>query len=252
MKLSAVIITLNEEKNLERCLKSLVEVADEIIVVDSFSVDGTEEIARRFHATFIVHKFEGHIEQKNFALHQAQYQWILSLDADESLDDVLKESIIAVKNSSVCAGYEMNRLTNYCGKWIRHCGWYPDIKLRLVRNGKAEWGGTNPHDKLIMKTNDTIGHLKGDILHFSYYTKEDHYKQIEYFGKIAANEMFRKGKKVTRLGVVIKVAAQFVKSYLFKRGFLDGKAGWLISVRSSFATYRKYDLLRELRASSDN
>ena len=250
MKLSAVIITLNEEKNLERCLRSLQGVADEIIVVDSFSTDQTEEIALRYSASFIPNKFEGHIQQKNFALRQARYEWILSLDADEALDDVLRASIIKVKNGSHRNGYEMNRLTNYCGKWIRHCGWYPDKKLRLVRNGMAEWGGTNPHDRLVLSKSETPGHLRGDLLHYSYYTNEDHYKQIEYFGKIAANEMYRKGIKVNKLWVMLKVAAQFVKSYLLRLGFLDGKAGWLISVRSAYATHRKYELLMALWLSS--
>ena len=246
MKLSAVIITLNEEKNLERCLQSLVGLADEVIVVDSYSTDRTGEIADRFHAQFIVHKFEGHIQQKNFALQQAQYEWILSLDADEAIDDVLRDSILGVKHSSDKDGYTMRRLTNYCGKWIRYCGWYPDVKLRLVRNGKAEWGGTNPHDRLELKQGNITGHLQGDILHYSYYNSEDHYKQIEYFGRIAAQEMFRKRIRVTSLVVAVKVVAHWVKCYLLKLGFLDGKAGWLISIRSAYATRRKYQMLRAL------
>lgn len=246
MKLSAVIITLNEEKNLERCLSSLVGVADEVIVIDSFSIDRTEEIAKMFQAKFIGHKFEGHIQQKNFALQQAQYEWILSLDADEALDSTLRDSIIHAKSSGEMKGYTMNRLTNYCGKWIRHCGWYPDTKLRMVRNGSAEWRGTNPHDRLEMKQREKTGHLSGDILHYSYYTREDHYKQIEYFGRIAAHEMFHKGIRVSSLVVALKVFAQFMKSYLFKLGFLDGSAGWLISVRSAYATRRKYQLLSRM------
>jgi glycosyltransferase involved in cell wall biosynthesis len=246
MKLSAVIITLNEEKNLGRCLDSLVGLADEIIVVDSFSSDKTSEIALRYGAIFILNKFEGHIQQKNFALQQAQGDWILSLDADEALDKDLIASIkqvISDENENL--GYTMNRLTNYCGKWIRHCGWYPDTKLRLVRNGKAEWRGVNPHDKLELTDALPPGHLKGDILHYSYYTMEDHYKQIEYFGSIAAKEMYSRGKKVPRFTSIIKTAAQFFKSFFLKLGILDGIAGWNISIRSAYATHRKYALLRD-------
>lgn len=247
MKLSAVIITLNEERNLARCLTSLQGLADEIIVVDSFSSDQTEEIALRFGAKFILNKFEGHIQQKNFALLQARGEWILSLDADEALDNCLRESIKGVLNrQDQKSGYTMNRLTNYCGKWIRHCGWYPDTKLRLIRNGTAEWRGVNPHDKLELMDSLISGHLQGDILHYSYYSKEDHYKQIEYFGGIAANEMFARNKKVSLAFSTIKMTAQFFKSYILRLGFLDGVAGWNVSIRSAFATYRKYAMLRAL------
>jgi len=246
MKLSAVIITLNEEKNLARCLDSLAGLVDEIIIVDSFSSDNTSEIAQRFGAIFIHNKFEGHIQQKNFALQQAHGDWILSLDADEALDEDLSASIRkAVSDENEILGYTMNRLTNYCGKWIRHCGWYPDTKLRLVRNGKAEWRGINPHDKLELTDATAPGHLKGDILHYSYYTTEDHYRQIEYFGRIAAKEMYARGKKVPQIISIIKTAAQFFKSFVLKLGILDGEAGWNISIRSAYATYRKYTLLRE-------
>ena len=247
MKLSVVIITLNEERNLARCLTSLEGLADEIIVVDSFSSDRTKDIALSFNAKFILNKFEGHIQQKNFALLQAQGDWILSLDADEALDNCLRESIKMVLDCpDQKFGYTMNRLTNYCGKWIRHCGWYPDTKLRMIRNGKAEWRGVNPHDKLELMESNNSGHLQGDILHYSYYSKEDHYKQIEYFGSIAAKEMFASNKKVSLAFSTIKMIAQFLKSYFLRLGFLDGVAGWNVSVRSAFATHRKYAILREL------
>jgi len=245
MKLSAVIITLNEEKNLDRCLKSLSGIADEIVVVDSFSIDRTADIAHNHGAVFIRNKFEGHIQQKNFALAQAQFDWILSLDADEALDDILRISISEVKRNGIYPAYTMNRLTNYCGKWIRHCGWYPDTKLRLVRKQMAQWTGVNPHDKLELIKSENVGHLKGDILHYSYYSKQDHYTQIEFFGKIAAREMYQRGIKVSRWLTFIKVLAQFIKSFFIKAGFMDGRAGWHISIRSAFATYRKYELLRK-------
>lgn len=246
MKLSAAIITFNEERNLERCLKSLEGIADEIIVVDSFSTDATRNIAERYGARFIEHAFEGHIQQKNYALDQTAGDWILSLDADEALDETLRASIRSFKALPSGTGYTMNRLTNYCGHWVRHCGWYPDTKLRLIRRGKARWAGVNPHDKLCLLNDERPVHLQGDILHYSYYTREDHLKQIEYFGNIAARELHERGVRVSLATVVLKVIAQFVKSYVIKAGFFDGSAGFTISRLSAFATWRKYQILRAL------
>jgi glycosyltransferase involved in cell wall biosynthesis len=248
MKLSVVIITFNEERNIERCLLSVQELADEILVVDSFSKDKTLEICEKYQAKVIQNPFEGHIQQKNFAMQQAQFDWILSLDADEALSDELLKSIKHIKSISKqeINLFEMNRLTNYCGAWVKHCGWYPDTKVRLVNRQFAKWGGVNPHDKLEGSKQEKVAFLKGDILHYSYYTKEDHLKQIEYFSKIAAGELVKQGKNVGQLTVYLKMAAQFFKSFVLKKGFLDGKTGWQISKLSAFATYRKYSLLRSL------
>src|SRR3954465_7519353 len=147
LPLSAVIITFNEEKNIARCLDSLIGIVDDVVVIDSFSTDKTEEICKSKGVRFIQHVFEGHIQQKNWAITQAKFPHILSLDADEALDETLKQSILLLKNNWQKDGYYMNRLTNYCGKWIRHCGWYPDKKLRLWDSRKGHWTGTNPHDK---------------------------------------------------------------------------------------------------------
>lgn len=246
MKLSAVIITFNEERNIRRCIESLQGVADEIVVVDSYSTDGTRTIAESLGARFLEHPFEGHIQQKNYALSCANHEWILSLDADEALDDALRASILEVKQSGTAAGYSMNRLTNYCGHWVRYCGWYPDTKVRLIRSGKGTWCGTNPHDRLDLHEKQKAIHLKGDILHYSYYKPEDHHKQIEYFGDIAARELFRKQKKVGWPMIFLKVVVQFIKSYFLKLGLLDGSTGWTISRLSAYATWRKYTKLKAL------
>jgi glycosyltransferase involved in cell wall biosynthesis len=215
-------------------------------VIDSYSTDGTQKIAETRGARFIQHAFEGHIQQKNVALSHASFEWILSLDADEALDETLRQSILKVKDSGNSDGYSMNRLTNYCGHWVKHCGWYPDTKVRLVRNGKARWTGINPHDRLELTEGAKPQHLTGDILHYSYYTLDDHRKQIEYFGNIAARELFNRKKKITWLMVFAKVIAQFVKSYILKLGILDGSAGWTISRMSAYATWRKYSMLKNL------
>src|ERR1700741_2612456 len=165
-QLSVVIITFNEEKNIARCLDSVKEIADDIVVVDSFSKDKTKEICLAKGARFVEHAFEGHIQQKNWAITQAEFPHVLSLDADEALDETLRKSILEVKNNWNKEGYYMNRLTNYCGNWVKHCGWYPDKKLRLWDSRKGSWTGINPHDKYEMKEGDkTTGYLKGDILH---------------------------------------------------------------------------------------
>jgi len=243
--ISVAIITYNEERNIQRCLESVQQIAEEIIIVDSFSTDQTEHISNEFNVRFIQNKFEGHIQQKNVALQLCSNAWVLSLDADEALSNELIESIVAWKKTHPSKNaYSFHRLTNYCGKWVRHCGWYPDEKIRLVRKGKATWGGVNPHDKLIVE--GSTGKIEGDILHYSYYTKDDHLKQIDYFGKIAANEMYRIGKKTALLLIYLKTIVQFIKSFVIKRGFLDGKTGFQISYLSAFATYRKYSLLRHM------
>lgn len=246
LKLSVVIITRNEEKNIGRCLDSVKGVADDVIVVDSFSTDKTEEICKSKGVRFVQHVFEGHIEQKNYAVTLTEYPNVLSLDADEALDDKLKNSIIEVKENWQYDGYEMNRLTNYCGTWIKHCGWYPDRKLRLFDKTKGKWGGINPHDKYEMQAGSTIGRLKGDILHYSYYTIEDHYKQIEYFTTINAKASFDKGKHAPVWKLYSAPVVKFIKDYFIRRGFLDGQAGRQICRLSAWATYVKYKKLRAL------
>jgi glycosyltransferase involved in cell wall biosynthesis len=245
-KLSVVIITRNEEKNIGRCIDSVKDIADDVVVIDSFSTDRTEEICKSKGARFIQHAFEGHIEQKNYALTYTKYPHVLSLDADEALDNTLKKDIETVKKNWNKDGYEMNRLTNYCGTWIRHCGWYPDRKLRLFDKSKGKWGGTNPHDKFEMHSGSNLGRLKGDILHYSYYTIDDHYKQIEYFTTINANASFDQGKHAPIWKLYLAPVVKFIKDYFVRLGFLDGQAGWQICRLSAWATYVKYKKLREL------
>ncbi len=244
-KLSVVIITFNEERNIGRCIESVREVADEIVVVDSFSTDKTKEICEKYNVKFIKHTFEGYIIQKNFAITQATYPHQLSLDADEALSSELKTEILKIKNNWKHDGYRINRLTNYCGKWIRHCGWYPDTKLRLYDSRKGLWGGVDPHDKFEMTQDSTIGFLKGDILHYSYYTIEEHIRQAKKFSAIAAKEMILKHKHVGLLQVIVKPVAKFIRDYFLHLGFLDGKAGFTISRISAYANFLKYNKIRQ-------
>ncbi len=248
IKLSVVIITFNEEKNIERCLLSVKDVADEIVVLDSFSTDETQNICAKYGVKFYQHAFDGHIQQKNRAVTFASHPHVLSLDADEALDKTLSGSIIKVKENFNKDGYYMNRLTNYCGHWVKHCGWYPDQKLRLWDCRKGQWTGINPHDKYELAGGDkNTGHLMGDILHYSYYTVEDHYRQVEYFTGISAKAYFEKGKRSSLFKLIVNPVAKFIDHYFLKLGFLDGRAGYLISRISAYATYLKYKKLRNLQ-----
>ena len=245
-KLSVVIITFNEERNIGRCIDSVLSIADEILVVDSFSTDGTKKISIAKGATFIEHEFNGHIEQKNWARLQAQFEYILSLDADEALTPELLESIKEAKNKSDFQVYAMNRLTNYCGTWIHHSSWYPDVKTRLFTKDSGEWGGRNPHDKYIVRKGFKVGKLKGNLLHYSFYTRQDHLNQIEKFSSISAKAMYEKGTKYPEIKKWYKAVARFIKIYLVHRGFLDGKAGFDIARFSAQAVYLKYAKLKKL------
>jgi glycosyltransferase involved in cell wall biosynthesis len=250
VQLSVVIITFNEERNIGRCIDAVRSIADDVVVVDSFSTDRTEEICREKGVRFISHVFEGHIEQKNWSITQAKFPHILSLDADEAPDEVLCRSILEVKKNWTHDGYTMNRLTNYCGQWIRHCGWYPDTKLRLWDSRKGAWGGINPHDKYeLHEVGATEKKLTGDILHYSYYSVEEHYKQADKFSTIAAKALHAQGKKAGFWVPVLKATAKFIRNYFLKTGFLDGRYGWIICRITAYETWQKYTKLRQFHKS---
>ncbi len=246
-KLSVVIITYNEEKNIGRCIDSIRDIADDIVVVDSFSTDKTKQIVKENGARCIEHKFEGHIQQKNWAISQAKYPHILSLDADEMPDDTLKQEIIKIKEHWQYDGYTFNRLNNYCGKWLKHCGWYPDRKLRLWDSSKGSWGGENPHDTFQMIEGSKIAHIKGDLLHYSFYSISGHILQVNKFTDIGAKAAFVKGKRSSTLKIFILPKWKFIRDYIFKLGFLDGLTGYTVCKISAHATFLKYVKLRKIQ-----
>jgi glycosyltransferase involved in cell wall biosynthesis len=247
VKISAVIITFNEERHIGRCLKSVERVADEVMVVDSFSTDKTREICSGRNVKFIQHDFEGHIQQKNYAVSQAAYHHVLSLDADEELSDTLIQSIIAVKADWRCDGYAFNRLTNYCGKWIRHSGWYPDTKTRMWDRSKGRWGGVNPHDRVEMDDGCRVCHLAGDLHHYSYLTIKDHINQINSFSEIAARAAHARGIRAGLVAdIVLNPFLTFFKKYILKLGILDGYEGFLIAIHTAYGKFLKYIKLREM------
>lgn len=246
VRISAVIITFNEERNIERCLKSLIGVADEVLVVDSYSADRTEEICRKYKAKFLKHRFIGYSEQKNWANLQAESPYILSLDADEALSDRLRASILEVKNNWTHDSYYFSRLTNYCGKWIRHTSWYPSRKLRLWDSRKGNWGGMDVHETYFLQRGASKHFLKGDLLHYSYYTISEHVLQINKYSSLMARSYFERGRKVSLLNVMLHVCWRFIKDYLIKAGFLDGHYGFVVSAMSSHEVFLKYVKLRNL------
>ncbi|HEB82683.1 MAG TPA: glycosyltransferase family 2 protein [Gammaproteobacteria bacterium] len=238
-KISACIISFNEEKKIEDCLKSLQGIADEIVVVDSNSTDNTVAIAAKYTDRIINQDFLGFIEQKNFALEQASHDWILSLDCDERLSEELRQSILAIKDTIEQAdAYSMARKTFYVYRWLNHC-WYPDLKTRLFNRKTAHWGGTNPHDHIITEGSNIV-RLAGDIQHYSFDSISDHLKTIDRFTEIGAQELIRKNRSFTVFSPLTHSSWLFFKIYILKRGFLDGFAGLVVATLSFMHVFIKY------------
>jgi glycosyltransferase involved in cell wall biosynthesis len=241
--ISAVVITFNEGHHLEKCLRALQQVADEIIVVDSYSTDNTVEVAKDCGATVFQQNWKGYSEQKNDGNSMAKYNWILSIDADEVLDSELIESISNwKKNAPTPAAFK--RMTNYCGRFIKHGGWYPDIKTRVFNKTQAKWEGTI-HEILPNINKEDVSVLNGHCLHYSYYTVEQHYAQADKFTSIQALDLFNKGKKSPLFKRIFSPFAKFCTDYFFRLGFLDGRAGFIIARISAYATHLKYKKLHE-------
>ncbi|MGD1847455.1 MAG: glycosyltransferase family 2 protein [Salibacteraceae bacterium] len=246
--ISAVIITLNEERNIGRCLASIQPVVDEIIVIDSCSTDRTAAICEEYEVRFIKRKWAGYAQTKNFANGLANHQYVLSIDADEALSPALQLEIEKAKGKGLEGIYSFNRLTNYCGHWVRHGGWYPDVKARLFPKSVANWEGNYVHEEIQFSGNPTKQHLQGDLLHYSIYSVKDHLDRVEKYTDLGAQKMLAAGKKGGRISGVLSAFSRFVRMYFLKLGFLDGWAGWKISTISAKASYLRYRKLEHLRA----
>lgn len=245
--LSVVIITFNEEQNIARCLNSVRSLADEVIVLDSYSTDNTVAIARSFGATVYFEKFRGYIGQKNLAMQYASNNYILSLDADEALDERLAASILEEKKSLLHRAYSMNRCTSYCGHFIRHGLWYPDRKIRLFDRRVAKWGGLNPHDKIVVQEGFPVCHLQGDILHYSFNSVDDHIWQNNRLSSIAATSLYNIDKRSSWFKMLVRPAWAFINGYFFRRGFLDGADGFTIAVNTAHQVFLKYNKLYRMQ-----
>lgn len=241
--ISAVIITYNEIKNIERCIDSLVSVCDEILIIDSFSTDGTVELAKSKGCKVHQLEWQGYSASKNRGNQLAMHDWILSLDADECLSPELQSSIAkSIKTQNKV--YSLQRITNYCGKWIKHSGWYPDVKPRLFHRDKCHWEGDFVHEKLQCSAAETEV-LQGKLLHYSYYSKDEFITREKKYAHLAAAR--DKDKGITYLGSVLSATNRFIRMYLLKLGILDGREGLeiaLISARSKFWKFAEYKKLK--------
>jgi glycosyltransferase involved in cell wall biosynthesis len=238
--ISAVIITKDEERNIGRCLNSLTEVADEIIVVDSFSTDKTSLICQNHNVHFVQKEWTGYAETKNYGISLATHPFLLSVDADEALSEELRLEIINLKKNGLTSdAYRINRLTNYCGKWIYHCGWYPDYTIRLWRKECGLWKGLI-HEEVELAPDLSINRLKGNLLHYSYYSVNEHIQQMVRFTDLMADDLYKKRKKVLLLKMIFSPMVKFLKSYFIRGGFRDGFSGLVICILSSMATFLKY------------
>lgn len=245
--ISAVIITYNEELAVGRCLDSLTGVADEIIVVDSFSTDRTAEICAARDVKFVTHPFADYIRQKNYANELATGDYILSIDADEALSDELRATLLEWKKSTPQAeAYKISRRNNYCGQWIRYSGWYPDRKIRMWKKGSGNWGGPVPHEVVVMQPGTQTSQLEGDILHWSYASVAEHEERLQRYARLAAESMHARGIRASRWMVLYKPAFRFVKHFFIKRGFIDGYYGYTISRLMAREVKLKYSMLYAL------
>ena len=245
ISLSVVIITFNEERNLGRCLESIKDIADEIVIVDSNSTDRTLEIAKAYNAVVFQHPFVGYGEQKNYATSVASNDWIISLDADEALTPELTRSIAEFKKNPTYSVYQVSRLTNYCGKWIKHCGWYPDKQTRIYNRTKGKWIERKVHEFWHLDDpNGHVGSLKGDLLHYSFTTINEHLKKIEKYSELAAREAVENGKNANMFMIYFSPKWHFINEYFFKLGFLDGFYGYTICRLSVYATFLKYSKIK--------
>jgi glycosyltransferase involved in cell wall biosynthesis len=238
MKVTATIITLNEERNIARAIESL-RCCDEILVLDSGSTDRTVELAEKFGARVIEWGWDGYANQKNRAADLAQNDWILSLDADEALSESLEAEIWQVKkNGPAFDAYTMPRLAQYLGRWILHCGWYPDRKVRLYDRRKGKWEGDFVHESV--KVNGRAGHLEGNILHFTCESISEHLKTMNNYTTLAAEELVSRKQKIPLSKLIFDPFWTFVRTYFLQRGFLDGVEGLTIAYMAAFYTFLKY------------
>lgn len=245
-KLSVVIITFNEQAHIARCIQSVLPVADEIVVLDSFSTDDTVEIAQAMGAVVYQQKFQGYVNQKNKALQLATHDYVLSLDADEALDETLQQSIAKAKQEFVFHAYKMNRCAFYCGAFIRHGAWYPEPKVRLINRKLLKWGGLDPHDRIDVPETTAIYPLKGDILHYICNSVEQHQQRTHRFSTIAAESLYKAGKRTNLFKVIASPAWFFINDFFLRRGFLSGVRGWNITRLQTQYHFLKYYKLWKL------
>jgi glycosyltransferase involved in cell wall biosynthesis len=244
--ISATIITHNEAENIARAIRSL-DCADEILVVDSGSTDATVQIAAELGARTLSHPWEGFAAQKDFAVREARHDWILSLDADEELNEEARRAIREWKQSTPSVGaYRFRRRARYLGRWILHSGWYPDWKIRLFHRGKARWAGDYVHESVV--ADGPVETMDGEILHYTCDSLADHRKRIEFYTGLAAQELFERGGHSGLMRRLLAPPWVFVNTYFFRLGVLDGVPGFLIAWMAARYVHRKFVKFAQLQA----
>jgi len=244
--ITAVIITHNEARNIQRCLASLKTVADEIIVIDSFSTDDTVAICKKEGAIVKQQAWSGFGPQKNAGIQLASHEYILSLDADEALDEDLKATILAAKKESLQGVYDFTRLNFYYGKFLRHGVEYPDFKIRLFPKTTVRWNDELVHETLLVPADLPKTRLKGHLLHYTYFTIQEHIAKANKYTDLGAELNFQKGKRASWFKIVFGPFATFMQAFIFKGGFLDGGHGFIVAVFHAHGTFMKYAKLWQL------
>jgi glycosyltransferase involved in cell wall biosynthesis len=250
MKITATIITFNEAENIRAACES-VAWADEILVVDSESTDSTRKIASECGARIVINPWPGFSAQKQLAVESATYDWIFSLDADERISGELQSSIAALRNQDEPAlldGYRVARRAFYLGRWIRGGGWYPDYQLRLFRRSRGHWGERLIHESVSMDEGARVGTIPGDLLHYSMRDPRHHRQMIEdRYAPLGAQQMMRDGKRTSTLRAAVAGPAAFLRSFLLKGGWRDGRAGLTIASFAWRHAALKHSILSDLQ-----
>ncbi len=246
-RISAVLITYNEEDKIQRALGSLQSVSDEIVVVDSDSTDTTVELCSRYTDRILTKSWQGYRDQKQFATDQASHEWVLSLDADEALSPQLEDEILQWKEQDDnFEGYYLPRKTFFMGRWIEHTTWYPDWQLRLFRKSQGRWGGGRVHESF--RVTGPTARFKGQLYHHTYASFSEYLEQLERFSSLAARDRFEEGQRARWFHVLFHPPAIFLKNYLLRQGFLDGKPGLTVSVLAAVSSLFKVLKLWEIQS----
>jgi glycosyltransferase involved in cell wall biosynthesis len=248
---SAIVVCFNEEKNIGRCLESL-RWCDEIVVVDSFSTDTTVEICKQFTDRVLQRTWAGYRDQKAFAHSQATKEWVILVDSDERVPAALQDEIREAlrKDGGMYAGYAIPRLVFYLKRWWRRGGWYPDYDVRLFRRDRATWGGNDPHEKILV--DGRVRKLQQPLHHFTYRDIADHLERINRFTSVSARELKRDGRRARLSDALLRPAARFFSSYVLKRGFMEGFAGFYVAVTAAVYVFLKYAKLWELNLEEED
>jgi glycosyltransferase involved in cell wall biosynthesis len=247
---SACVIARDDALQIERCLASLAWADETVVVIDERSCDGTEELAHRAGARALRHAYHGNVEQKNFALDQVKNDWVVALDADESLSPALADELRQRLAGDLLGldGFELNRVTHHLGRWIRHGDFHPDWQLRVFRRSRGRWAGSNPHGRV--RVAGRVEKLRGDLEHASYQNLADQLARVQEYSRVEAEELHRRGRRARVSDLCLRPPARFLRAYFLKAGFLDGMPGFLIAAVTAFHVFLKYAKLWELTRAS--